>query len=96
MKCRIGRRQIPSINGQNATDDTAARNDVRTMAKRRYPVLVETSQGRARAGLSVHGNAVPVDVSLLLRERGWTAYRIRFDHASLAWIATVMDWKQAA
>jgi hypothetical protein len=44
----------------------------------------------------VHGNVAPVDVSLLLREKGWTAYRIRFDHAAFAWIATVMDWKQAA
>jgi len=66
------------------------------MTTRRYPVLVETSKGRARAGFSVPGTAAPVDVSLTLREKGWTAYRIRFDHAALAWIATVMDWKQAA
>jgi hypothetical protein len=26
-------------------------------------------------------------------EKGWMAYRIRFDHAAFAWIATVMDWK---
>ena len=66
------------------------------MATRRYPVLVETSHGRAHAGFSVPGNTAPVDVSLALREKGWTAYRIRFDHAALAWIATIMDWKQAA
>jgi hypothetical protein len=66
------------------------------MANRRYPVLVETSQGRTQSGFSVSGNAAPVDVSLLLREKGWTAYRIRFDHTSLAWLATVMDWKRAA
>ena len=66
------------------------------MPRRRYPVLVETSRGRAQAGFSVPGEAAPVDVSLSLREKGWTAYRIRFDHAALAWIATVMDWKQAA
>jgi hypothetical protein len=66
------------------------------MATRRYPVLVETSDGRTQAGFSVPGNAAPVDVSLLLRENGWTAYRIRFDHAAFALIATVMDWKQAA
>ena len=63
---------------------------------RRYPVLVETSNGRTQAGFSVPGNVAPVDVSLLLREKGWTAYRIRFDHAAFAWIATVMDWKRAA
>jgi hypothetical protein len=66
------------------------------MATRRYPVLVETSHSRTQAGFSVHGSAAPVDVSLLLREKGWTAYRIRFDLAAFAWIATVMDWKQAA
>jgi len=66
------------------------------MATRRHQVLVETSLGRAQAGFSVPGNAAPVDVSLLLREKGWTAYRVRFDQAALAWIATVMDWKQAA
>ena len=59
-------------------------------------MLVETSQGRAHVGFSVAANAAPVEVSLTLREKGWTAYRIRFDHAALAWIATVMDWKQAA
>ena len=66
------------------------------MNPRRYPVLVETSRGRTQAGLSLPGNAAPVDVSLMLREKGWTAYRIRFDHATLAWVATVMDWKRAA
>jgi hypothetical protein len=66
------------------------------MATRRYQVLVETSHGRTQAGFSVPGNAAPVDVSLLLREQGWTAYRIRFDQAAVAWIATVIDWKRAA
>jgi hypothetical protein len=59
-------------------------------------VLVETSKGRTQAGFSVPGNVAPVDVSLTLREKGWTAYRVRFDPAALAWIATVMDWQRAA
>ena len=66
------------------------------MATRRYKVLIETSHGCTEAGLSMPGNAAPVDVSLTLREKGWTAYRVRFDQAACAWIATVMDWKQAA
>jgi hypothetical protein len=66
------------------------------MATRRYPVFVETSHGRTQAGVSLPANAAPVDVSLTLREKGWRAYRIRFDDAASAWIATVMDWKQAA
>jgi hypothetical protein len=58
--------------------------------------LLKPPTARAHAGFSVPGNAAPVDVSLALREKGWTAYRIRFDHAAHAWIATIMDWKQAA
>jgi hypothetical protein len=59
-------------------------------------VFVETSRGRIAAGLSAPASAKPVDVSLMLREKGWTAYRIRFDHAAFAWIATVIDWQRAA
>jgi hypothetical protein len=66
------------------------------MATRRHQVLVETSKGRTQAGFSVPSNVAPVDVSLLLREKGWAAYRIRFDHAAFAWVATVMDWQRAA
>ena len=66
------------------------------MTTRRYQVLVETSHDRTQAGFSVPGNAAPVDVSLILREKGWTAYRIRFDHSASAWIATVIDWERAA
>jgi hypothetical protein len=53
-------------------------------------VLVETSHGRTQAGFSVPANATPVDVSLMLREKGWTAYRIRFDHSAFVWVATVI------
>jgi hypothetical protein len=49
-----------------------------------------------QAGFSLPANAAPVDVSLLLREKGWTAYRIRFDHSAFVWIATVIDWQRAA
>jgi hypothetical protein len=66
------------------------------MAARRYPVFVETSQGRAEAGFSLPASATPVDVSLMLREKGWTAYRIRADHLTFMWVATVIDWQRAA
>ena len=58
--------------------------------------LVETSQDRTQAGFSVPANATPVDVSLMLREKGWTAYRIRADHLAFMWIARVIDWQRAA
>jgi hypothetical protein len=66
------------------------------MRVRKYPVFVETSHGRRQAGFCAAANATPVDVSLLLRERGWTAYRIRADHLASLWIATIIDWKSAA
>ena len=66
------------------------------MSVRKYPVFVETANGRAKAGFTVPANATPVDVSLLLREKGWTAYRVRADHSAFLWIASIIDWKSAA
>jgi hypothetical protein len=66
------------------------------MATRRYRVFIETSHGRSQAGFSAPGSTAPVDIALMLREKGWSAYRIRVDHSEFAWIATVMDWKSAA
>jgi hypothetical protein len=59
-------------------------------------VFVETSHGRTQAGFSVPASATPVDVSLMLREKGWTAYRVRFDPSTFVWIARVIDWQRAA
>ena len=66
------------------------------MAARRYSVFVETTHGRTPAGFSVPANATPVDISLMLREKGWTAYRVCADHSAFAWIATIIDWGRAA
>jgi hypothetical protein len=66
------------------------------MAVRKYPVLLETSLGSTSARLSVSSTAQPVEVSLALREKGWTAYRVRFDPGASAWIANVIDWGRAA
>ena len=41
-------------------------------------------------------NVAPVEVSLRLREKGWTAYKIRFDHSAFVWIARVIDWQRVA
>jgi hypothetical protein len=37
-----------------------------------------------------------VQIALKLLEKGWTAYRIRFDQEAGAWLASVIDWKRAA
>lgn len=66
------------------------------MRQRRFPVLLETAKGRVRAGFSEPADAEPVQVALKLREKGRTAYRVRFDAETGAWIASVIDWKRAA
>jgi hypothetical protein len=66
------------------------------MAARKCPVLLETSLGQTSAGVSASPAALPVEVSLALREKGWTAYRVRFDPDASAWIANVIDWARAA
>jgi len=48
------------------------------------------------APVTMPESASPVDVSLRLRERGWTPYKVYFDGYSQAWIAVVIDWKRAA
>jgi hypothetical protein len=66
------------------------------MSVRRCPVMVETSKGRSAARITLSRTAAPVDVSLALREIGWTAYHVRFDAQIVAWIAKVIDWNEAA
>ena len=63
---------------------------------RRCPVLIETSKGRTRTGLSASTTAEPFEVSLALREMGWRVYRVQFDSTAGAWIARAIDWDVAA
>jgi hypothetical protein len=66
------------------------------MPTRKCPVLIETHQGRSPTGFSALPSAEPFEISLALREMGWKAYRVRFDPAAVAWIASVIDWGIAA
>jgi hypothetical protein len=66
------------------------------MTVRKCPVFIETSSGRTSAKVSFSATAQSVDVSLALREDGWTAYRVQFDPGVAAWVAKVIDWGQAA
>ena len=66
------------------------------MRQRRFPVLLDTVRGRVRAGFSAPANEEPVRIAMKLRERGRTAYRVRFDFEAGAWIVSVIDWKRAA
>ena len=74
----------------------ASVSNVETMRQRRFPVLLDTAKGRHRAGFSAPANEEPVQIALKLLEKGWTAYRIRFDQEAGAWLACVIDWKRAA
>ena len=66
------------------------------MPVRKCPVLIESHKGRAPSGFSAPPSAQPFEISLALREMGWTAYRVQFDPAATAWIAKVIDWGVAA
>jgi hypothetical protein len=66
------------------------------MPVRKCPVLIESHKRRSSAGFSAVPSAQPVEISLALREMGWTAYRVRFDAAAVAWVASVIDWGIAA
>jgi hypothetical protein len=66
------------------------------MPYRRRRVFVETPKGRRSAGFSVPDTAGAADVSLKLRERGWTPYALRLEPEQNTWVALVMDWRRAA
>jgi hypothetical protein len=65
------------------------------MSRRRRRVFIETPKGR-RSGFTVTAEADAADVSMRLRERGWTPYRLRLEPEQHAWIAVVIDWQWAA
>ena len=66
------------------------------MSRRRRRVFIETPKGRRSAGFTVTAEADAADVSMRLRERGWTPYRLRLEPEQHAWIAVVIDWQWAA
>jgi hypothetical protein len=63
------------------------------MSRRRRRVFIETPKGRRSAGFTVPAEADAADVSMRLRERGWTPYRLRLEPEQHAWIAVVIDWQ---
>ena len=66
------------------------------MPHRRRRVFVETPKGRRGAGFTVPESADAADVSMRLREQGWTPYALRLEPEQHAWVALVMDWQHAA
>ncbi|HET9715737.1 MAG TPA: hypothetical protein VFP60_06075 [Pseudolabrys sp.] len=66
------------------------------MASRRRQVLIQSRKGTRKAPFTVPESATAVDVSLRLREAGWTPYKISLDRERGCWIAVVIDWQHAA
>ena len=66
------------------------------MPHRRRRVFVDTPKGRRNAGFTVPEIADAADVSMRLREQGWTPYALRLEPEQHAWFALVVDWQHAA
>jgi hypothetical protein len=66
------------------------------MRQRRRRVFIDTHKGRVSAGFTVSAEADAADVSMRLRERGWTAYRLRREAEQHAWVASVIDGTRRA
>lgn len=63
------------------------------MRQPRYPILVDTGRRRVRGGFAAPASEEPAEISLRLRDKGWSAYSIHFDARENAWIAQVFDPK---
>jgi len=66
------------------------------MPRRGCPVLIEMIPHRLPAGINAPSRAEPAEVSLALRDKGWMPYRIWFDAAEEAWVASVIYRPDAA
>jgi hypothetical protein len=53
-------------------------------------------QQRLPTGIDAPSIAEPVEVSLALRDKGWSPYRIWFDARAEAWVAAVIYRPDAA
>ena len=60
------------------------------MGRCECPVLIEMDNWRRHpAGIDVPSRAEPAEVSLALRDKGWSPYRVWFDAKADAWVAAV-------
>jgi hypothetical protein len=66
------------------------------MQRRKCPVLIEIGSQRHPAGIKAPLNAERAEVSLALREKGWTPCRVWFDSQAGEWVASVIYRATAA
>ena len=60
------------------------------MPRHMCPVLIEMETGRLAVALRARADAKPAEVSLALRDKGWSPCRVWFDPEAGAWIASVI------
>jgi len=60
------------------------------MSRRVCPVMIEMDRQRHPAGFTAPLNAERAEVSLALREKGWSPSRVWLDHENGAWVASVI------
>ena len=60
------------------------------MQKRSCPVLIEIGLERHPSGVNALQKADRAEVSLALREKGWTPCRVWFDGQTGEWVASVI------
>jgi hypothetical protein len=60
------------------------------MSRRVCPVLIELERDRHPAGFNARLDAERAEVSLALREKGWSPCRVWFDAQADAWVASVI------
>ena len=58
--------------------------------RRACPVMIEMDRHRHPAGFSAPSDAERAEVSLALREKGWSPCRVWFDSENGAWVASVI------
>jgi hypothetical protein len=80
------RLEHPRAEGTRPSGSIQAR---KAMGHHRFPVFLDTRLGRIRAGFSATASEKPAVVALKLRNRGWIAYKIRWDAEDEAWVATI-------
>jgi hypothetical protein len=67
------------------------------MSAHECQVMIEMDpHNRYPAGIKARLRAEPAEVSLALRDRGWSPYRVWFDAGADAWIAAVTYRPDAA
>ena len=63
---------------------------MRAKVRQRCPVLIEFSGQVIKSDIVASFADQPADVAIKLREHGWAPYRVRFDDAKAAWVASAL------